>query len=243
MENIRILTKEFIKTVVCTFLDSIPEEYLEDILTETFGEVNKKYYRCVVCGKIKHESKFTKRSLISDKTMNKCLCCFNDENNKTKVMYSVYKDQLTVDDNPIEDDAGYLLIKCKHCSKMFYSIRMEVTNRIKALNSDDGSESNFYCSDECRDACPLYRSKGAQQVTQRDNVYIKQANILALERANYKCEICGDVDNLEVHHIIPFKVSPIEGYDLDNLIVLCEKHHKEYGHYANGCKLSDLRVC
>ena len=228
------MTREFIKTVIYDFLDSIPDEYLEDILTDTFGAINKKYYKCSICNKVKYITKFTKRSSVSENRKNICLQCYKEINNKTKVLYSIYKEQLTIDDNPTQDEDGYLLVRCKHCGKDFHPIRMEVTNRIKALLSSDNSENNFYCSVDCKVSCPVYRNRGGLHIAQRDNAYMKQANLLSLERANHKCEICGSVDNLEVHHIIPFKVSPIEAYDLDNLIVLCEKHHKEYGHSANG---------
>jgi len=48
-----------------------------------------------------------------------------------------------------------------------------------------------------------------------------------LRRDHYTCQIygCNEKENLEVHHLIPYRIS--KTHDLKNLITLCRKHHKE----------------
>lgn len=52
------------------------------------------------------------------------------------------------------------------------------------------------------------------------------------ERANYLCEVCKDkgiitYDNIEVHHITKVRDDKSRLLDNDNLICLCEEHHKQ----------------
>lgn len=53
----------------------------------------------------------------------------------------------------------------------------------------------------------------------------------ALERDNYKCQICNETQNLNVHHIIPIYDGG-EEFDINNTITLCsichKKAHKDY---------------
>ncbi len=158
--------------------------------------------------------------------------------------YKTYKDRLVIDDGPQKGIHGALSVKCKFCKKHFTPTYKQVDSRVKALNGS-GGESNFYCSQECKDKCPVYntRSKELGIKYKRDQNFIKQANEMALERAEYECEICGEAKNLIVHHIKPFKTHPLSAYDLENLIVLCKKHHKQYGHSDKKCTTGYLAKC
>lgn len=57
--------------------------------------------------------------------------------------------------------------------------------------------------------------------------------------ANPTCGVCGGKEKLEVHHIVPFHISPSLELDPKNLITLCEskKHgvncHLFIGHLGN----------
>ena len=54
----------------------------------------------------------------------------------------------------------------------------------------------------------------------------------SLERDLYCCRMCLDKDNyierenLEVHHIIPIYKNPNMAYEVNNLITLCNRHHR-----------------
>ena len=52
------------------------------------------------------------------------------------------------------------------------------------------------------------------------------------ERANYLCEVCRDqgiftYENLEVHHITKVKDDSTKLLENENLICLCQEHHKQ----------------
>jgi 5-methylcytosine-specific restriction protein A len=48
-----------------------------------------------------------------------------------------------------------------------------------------------------------------------------------------RCEACGSVAELNVHHLQPFHEHPELELDPDNLITLCRKHHFWIGHHGN----------
>lgn len=52
------------------------------------------------------------------------------------------------------------------------------------------------------------------------------------ERANHLCEVCKDkgiitFNNIEVHHIVKVKDDKSKLLDNENLICLCQEHHKQ----------------
>ena len=49
---------------------------------------------------------------------------------------------------------------------------------------------------------------------------------LALERDNFECAICDSPENLEVHHIIPYRL--IGKHELENLVTLCSGCHIKF---------------
>ncbi len=227
------------------FIDTIPEEFRNDILTETFGPIIDNHERCFFCNRVKHIGKFTLRSHISEGERKVCLACYNKQQQEAFAKYSTYHKRLTVDEAVKEGEDDKLLVKCKLCKKYYNPNRLSVSRRIWALNSDNGSESNLYCSDNCKDQCPLYRNKGAFNTKiKRDAAYTLEARTIALKRAKNKCEICGETENLHVHHIVPVKENPLYMYDIDNLIVLCaEKCHMKYGHKQKHCTTGYLAHC
>ena len=53
-----------------------------------------------------------------------------------------------------------------------------------------------------------------------------------IDRDGGECVICGDSDDVHVHHIIPFRKFGIENHEqanqLDNLVCLCQSHHRRW---------------
>jgi 5-methylcytosine-specific restriction endonuclease McrA len=128
---------------------------------------------------------------------------------------------------------------------------IQLYERIRQLEKDYGNEGcYFYCCEECKQQCPLYKSRGAdpfrdleKSYTQEEyNIWRKQV----LKKDNYECQKCGSKENLHCHHIIPVKIEPIFALDPDNGIVLCQKCHYKYGHKINTeCSTGKLakKVC
>ena len=54
----------------------------------------------------------------------------------------------------------------------------------------------------------------------------------ALERDGHRCVVCGTGQNVEVHHIRPFRKFGVENYEkanaLGNLVCLCRQHHMKW---------------
>ena len=105
-------------------------------------------------------------------------------------------------------------------------------------------EAHLYCSNECKQACPVYGQilwpKGYKPFkNERPNQ--KQWADLVKERDNYTCQNCGSTEGKMVaHHIDPVINNPIESTDIDNGISLCEKCHLQV-HKLEGCAYNDLR--
>jgi 5-methylcytosine-specific restriction endonuclease McrA len=49
-------------------------------------------------------------------------------------------------------------------------------------------------------------------------------------RDKHRCVICGDVNNLDAHHIIDRHNMPNGGYILENGVTLCTIHHLQAEH-------------
>jgi hypothetical protein len=47
------------------------------------------------------------------------------------------------------------------------------------------------------------------------------------------CQGCGQRDQLEVHHIIPYHIQPDRELDPANLMTLCQDCHLTWGHLRN----------
>ena len=183
----------------------------------------KEYY-------IDHRSEFLERSKISK---------------NSPVKYDVYKNQLTIDDKPERDSEGYLIVACKYCKKMFKPTRSQARCRINALNNFNLGESNFYCSQECKTDCPvyartLYRKGEFSERLPSGSAFFKES---VLKRDNFECQICGNIDDLQVHHIVPVAKSPLESDDIDNGITLCKECHIKAHNNIPGCSYHALSTC
>jgi hypothetical protein len=99
---------------------------------------------------------------------------------------------------------------CKFCGTTFSVPR-------SVLSSRTNSAGNF-CSKSCYHS-HLCRT---ERVTGRGSRW-RAARTGALRRAPF-CAVCGTLSRLDVHHIIPFRLT--HDNDQTNLVPLCKKHHK-----------------
>jgi len=116
--------------------------------------------------------------------------------------------------------------------------------RIRQLEKENGNGgAYFYCSQKCRDTCPLYN---VQSDPYKNNIipYTYQENQLwrqiVLKEDKNLCQYCGDKAT-DVHHIKPVKTHPHLALDPDNGISFCEKCHYKIGHKTETeCSTSSL---
>ena len=115
----------------------------------------------------------------------------------------------------------------------------QIYHRANTLKNPIGfGESNFYCSQECKDTCPTYDLRfDPFYNTEKPYTQVEYSiwNSEVLERQKEEdgynfCEICYSTKNLHVHHEKPVKTHPLLALDPDNGIVLCKDCHYEIGH-------------
>jgi len=142
-----------------------------------------------------------------------------------------------------KNDLAILEAKCTYCGKWFGPTRLSVVNRIQALNGEIQGEGRLYCSENCKQACPIYHRskypKGFKLTTSRE--VQPELRQMVLERDSWICQKCGETEaELHCHHIDPVSQNPIESADMDNCITLCKDCHIEI-HQQDGCKYYELR--
>lgn len=72
---------------------------------------------------------------------------------------------------------------------------------------------------------------GLMEATPRSGHWPKvRADHLAKHPA---CEVCGNRENVDVHHCQPYHLRPDLECDPDNLITLCRDHHLLFGHLGS----------
>jgi hypothetical protein len=133
-------------------------------------------------------------------------------------------------------------VRCYKCKEWFYPTKNQVEYRIQAINGKKGGEHNFYCSDECKTTCSVFRQrlypKGFKKESNRPFVDPDWREMV-LFRAEYKCEKCGSTEKLVAHHIQSATLNPILANDLDNGMCVCQPCHMII-HKQDGCKQIEL---
>ena len=123
----------------------------------------------------------------------------------------------------------------------------QISERIRQLEHENGtSGSYFYCSDECKNECPLYNLRRDpfqnKKLLYTQEEYNKFREFV-LERDNYKCCYCGKLAE-HVHHERPQKLEPFFSLDPDLAWSVCSKCHYKYGH-KDECSTGKLanKIC
>jgi 5-methylcytosine-specific restriction protein A len=140
------------------------------------------------------------------------------------------------------DDPNILEVKCTYCGKWYIPKTNIVRSRIAGIKTNDLYK--FYCSDNCKQECPIYKRvskyKGQEGYSSRE--VQPELRQMTFARDEYICVKCGSTGPLHCHHIDPVKLNPIESADIDNCITFCIECHKE-AHQLPGCGYGELREC
>jgi hypothetical protein len=226
---------------------------------------NKKH-KCNVCGKVKAYRDFAIGKLSTCKSCEnkrsaeyyvlnmdqvKARNLQNAHRYKTSVKqyrtshgsFYVYAPRLEFAEIVKESPDGKLVCFCAYCGKGFLPTVTMINNRIKCLNGVNGGESRFYCSDECKGACPIYNRvkypKGFKIASSRE--VPAEFRQFALKERGYTCEKCDSTENgLHVHHIEGYTEQPMFAADLVNVMVVCKACHNKI-HSQPGCRYHDYR--
>ena len=125
-------------------------------------------------------------------------------------------------------------INSKEQGGWFTPTGRQLEKRIERIERDGLDGSCFYCSEECKNECPLFGLNPNYILNEHNGIIYtdEQYNtwrIKVLERENYKCQYCDKVANI-VHHEKPQKTHPHLSVDPDNGIACCFDCHYKYGH-------------
>ena len=170
--------------------------------------------------------------------------------------YDTYATQIEWLESVRRNNNNYnvLEVKCTWCRKWYIPTLSNVQNRVKFLNGSHhvNSEHKFYCSDECKSACPLY-GKSPYILMREDNIRSGRKSWLelnrevqpelrqmVLKRDDYQCTKCGSNGPLHCRHIEGIRWEPLESADIDMCITVCKRCHKEI-HQKEGCKYYEMQ--
>ena len=140
-----------------------------------------------------------------------------------------------------------LQVRCAEtsCRRWFNPTNSQVSSRTKSLNNERSGESKFYCSENCKQTCSIYRQRGFpkgfyNQNQGRDPKVQAEWRVMVLERDEYTCVRCGISEvPLIAHHIEGIKLNPILSADIDNGMTVCVSCDEEI-HKEKGCRRIDL---
>ena len=170
----------------------------------------------------------------------------------SKYYYSNYP--IFCKEEEIRDNPSYtkgkpgIQVKCKLCKKWFTPTRTKLTDRICAVDHYDGKGGNYlYCSDKCKDNCPLFNLKSdpnKEDVFVRNEYNIWKREVFKRQHDKYGknfCEYCESQLKLACHHIYPKKLYPLFALDPDNGLICCQACHFNKAH-IDECNTSKIRM-
>lgn len=166
--------------------------------------------------------------------------------NETYLDFNKYAYRLTIDEDPIRDKNGYLMVRDFYTKEYFYPKRWQVEQRIMSLEGKKSGELHLYASNESKRLCPVYRAHNQlRNIGHRYQPKTSPARDpawrnMVISRADGRCERCGkECDSLIAHHKVPVASCAMMAADVDNGMALCPECHKEV-HSTDGCRLHEL---
>jgi len=145
---------------------------------------------------------------------------------------------------PITDEPKFInkvvTVVCKSCGKRMIPTTGQIRHRLSAIKGNMLGEANFYCSESCKDACPLYRFNTSIQTDPRSKLYVPpaqkeedrgcQTNHLKQIQCDETggqsyCERCGDFGYVDLHHT--HRVGSKDAVSSAGHMLLCAGCHVE----------------
>lgn len=159
--------------------------------------------------------------------------------------YSTYSGKLTVEESPILMGDNELWCKCTYCGKYHPIINLYAKNRVTSLEGKEGGENRLYCSDECKNLCPIFHQnkypKGFKNYN--DGSRCNQARVrqilldIQFDELGFNwCDQCGEIfkpEELYFHHNLPIGDEPNEYDNASHYMLKCFKHHDHRGCLGN----------
>jgi 5-methylcytosine-specific restriction endonuclease McrA len=219
-------TDQFIEDILCA--ETHPDGKYNYRLIEYISNRDRIEIICNTCQKSFWQVSSSHKDGIG------CPYCFGN----TKLNIEQIKQKLTIEEEPIEVNSE-IQCRCTHCKQYFTPTRQQLHSRIYSLSGRYKGECRLYCSDKCKDLCPIYGQKTHYKdnnITKPDTSRPDQPELKqnVLKRDNFECQRCGSSEDLHCHHITGVEINPIESADIDNCITLCYTCHQKV-HSSGHC--------
>ena len=163
--------------------------------------------------------------------------------NDTTLSNSDVINRLTIEEDPIIVD-GVVRCRCTYCKEYFTPTDNQLSHRIRSLSGNHEGECRLYCSDTCKQNCPIfgqilyYKDQDKHYTSREVQGPLRE---MVLERDQYTCQRCGvKGTNLFCHHFEGVEINPIESADMDICTTLCDACHV-WVHDQPGCTYADFR--
>ena len=217
--------------------DKIKEYRVKNV--DKIKEYHKEYYRKNADKLIAHQKEYYRKNIEKITTYSKE---FHRLYRAKKALYSIYANKLTVDEQAESNAKGELVVRCFKCASKFVPTNAQAHNRVQALLGNSLGENHLYCSQECKDSCSIYNVKYDPAEASHGASALRNPEWAQLvkERDGFTCQKCGDMGDVQAHHIEPVALHPELSDDLDNGLTLCKSCHQAV-HKQEGCGLVYLR--
>ena len=208
---------------------------------------------CSLCGIIKPISEFLEATDKKSGYRSQCKDCLkiyykknikkiSQKNRKRRNNNSKCKKsfkQIPITDNPRINKNGFIEVDCYFCHEPFMPTCSQISNRLSSLNGNKSGENNMYCSDTCCSKCPTYNFN-TRSIDPKSNLYTPKTEAqnaraatktVVIKKAmcekygELRCEICGQVGEVELHHTLPVAQFGMESVNPDSFLMLCHACH------------------
>ena len=134
---------------------------------------------------------------------------------------------------------GDVYVSCKNCGKLFRPTYQQAQLRTGSFYFGLHGENNFYCSDSCKDKCPVFNHKSNHPDPRISTPTKARRKTRSCQTKNLKqlqcdetggqsyCERCGDLIDVELHHTLPVSKYGKEAICPAGHILLCFGCHLE----------------
>jgi len=157
----------------------------------------------------------------------------NNSKNTIENIKQKYKIFSKVEKLRYKPNTKKIQVQCKMCKKWFTPDSKKFYERIIQLENPLGNDGcYFYCSDKCKQECPLYNLhndpfKIDNKIYTQDEYQTFRKFVLEID--NYICQYCEEKAEY-VHHERPQKLEPFFALDPDLAWSVCKVCHYKYGH-------------
>lgn len=165
---------------------------------------------------------------------------------KNIALYDTYAHQISYVEKVRRDSDNYnwLQVKCTYCGKWYNPKRTDTMQRIRALNGTCSGENRLYCSNGCKQLCPIFnksaRSAEETNTKQLSREVQPELRQLVFERDGWTCKKCGSTKLLTCHHKEGILWEPLLSADIDMCITVCKECHKKI-HQIEWCGYRDMQ--